>query len=206
MIQHHTPVGGVNVSHETMDQLNHYVSLIKKWTKSINLIAPNSVPELWDRHIVDSAQIFNMSPTLWTNWVDLGSGGGLPGLVIAILDPKQRPLTLIESDQRKCLFLSTVRRELDLNVNVIHTRIESASVNKVNILTARALAPLSELLAHADRFLEPEGTAIFPKGARYQEELDHAAEDWHFDVTAHQSLTNPDARILEISRIHRRER
>ncbi len=198
-------VGGVFVSRETLAKLEGLVALITKWTKSINLIAPNSVSDIWDRHIVDSAQVLHLAPETWKSWTDLGSGGGLPALVVAILDPQRRPISLVESDKRKCLFLTTARRELDININVVNERIEKADLPKVDILSARALAPLDELLSFSETTLQPSGTALFSKGARYQEELDRAAQAWHFDVTAHQSQTNPDSRVLEISRIRRRE-
>jgi len=198
-------VGGVDVSRETFAKLQYLTTLITKWTRSINLIAPKSVPEIWDRHIVDSAQVYNCAPTNWTHWLDLGSGGGLPGLVIAILDQDQRPITLVESDKRKCLFLSNARRELGLNVQIINDRIENVEIGDADVLSARALAPLPDLLTFSDNLLMPSGTAIFPKGARFQDELDQAGRAWHFEARAHKSLTNPDSRVLEISRIHRRE-
>jgi 16S rRNA (guanine527-N7)-methyltransferase len=205
MIKSNSCIGSVNVSRETIEKLEHLSALITKWTKAINLIAPKSVQDLWDRHIVDSAQIYHCSPNGWTRWIDLGSGGGLPALVVAIIDQQKRSMTLIESDKRKCLFLKTARRELDLDINVINSRIIDVEIAKADIISARALAPLTDLLSYADQFLHQDGAAIFPKGVRYQEELDQAAKDWHFDVNAHTSQTNSDARVLEISRIIRRE-
>ena len=198
-------VGGTSVSRETFQKLEQLSALIIKWTKSINLISPNSVSDIWDRHIVDSAQIFQIAPSNWTNWVDLGSGGGLPALVIAILDQDRRPITLVESDQRKCLFLNTAKRELDLSLLVVNERIEQTELDNFDVLSARALASLPDLLGYALQYLNPEGTAILPKGARFNEELDQARSDWQFDVTSHPSLTNTESRILEVSRIRRRE-
>lgn len=198
-------IAGLDVSRETSERLELFVALLTKWTKSINLIAPNSVSDIWNRHIIDSAQIYNLGPKTWDHWIDIGSGGGLPALVVAILDTDQQLMTLIESDQRKCLFLQTVRRELSLNVAVINSRIESADVRPATVLSARALAPLTTLLEHANRLLSPNGTALFSKGARFQEELDQAKKSWHFEVTTHPSQTSDDARVLEISGIHRRE-
>lgn len=198
-------IGGVDVSRETIEQLQIFGALIEKWTKRINLIAPNTVPDIWDRHIVDSAQVYQYADPSWAHWVDLGSGGGLPGLVIAILDPSKRPVTLIESDTRKCLFLNTVRRELNLNVTVLNERIDAVSIPPADILSARALAPLQDLLGFTANLLKPSGTALFSKGIKYEEELDAALKNWQFEHIAHASHTNPDARILEISRIHRRE-
>ncbi|MBU2992310.1 16S rRNA (guanine(527)-N(7))-methyltransferase RsmG [Octadecabacter sp. 1_MG-2023] len=205
MIQSSKRVAGLDVSRETMEKLQSFAHLLERWTKSINLIAPNTVSEIWTRHIVDSAQIYQFAPANWSNWTDLGSGGGLPGVIVAILDRDDRPVTLIESDQRKCLFLNTVRRELSLNLNVLNERIENVQNAQASILSSRALASLPDLLSFADRLLDANGVALFSKGARYEEELDQAKKDWHFDVSAHQSQTNSDARILEISRIRSRE-
>lgn len=198
-------VAGRDVSRETMDKLKVFAALLEKWTKSINLISPKTVPEIWTRHIVDSAQLFGIAPQAWESWVDLGSGGGLPAIVVAILDQDERPITLVESDKRKCLFLNTVRRELSLNMTVENSRIEKVDKTPTSILSARALAPLTDLLEYAETILAQDGVALFQKGARFNEELDQARKSWHFDVLAHTSQTNPDARILEISRIHRRE-
>lgn len=196
---------GENVSRETLDKLRAFAALLEKWTRSINLISPKTVPQIWERHILDSAQVSSLAPKGWTHWVDLGSGGGLPAVVVAIMDQDSRPITLVESDQRKCLFLNTVRRELSLNLNVVHSRIESATLDPGTILSARALAPLSALLSFSMDILAPDGTALFAKGENYKAELDQARTEWEFDLLTHPSQTNPDARILEISRIRRRE-
>lgn len=198
-------VGGVDVSRETIERLEALGELISKWTRSINLIAKGSLPDLWSRHIEDSAQIFSHAPKGWKSWTDIGSGGGLPALVISIIDVERRPLTLIESDQRKCLFLNTARRELDLNITVLAGRIESQNIAPADVLSARALAPLNELLGLANGLVKPDGTSLFPKGEKYKEELDRAKIDWHFDVNTHPSTTHSNARVLEISRIQRRE-
>lgn len=198
--------GGLgDVSRETIERLEVFARLLEKWTKSINLIAPNSVDEIWERHINDSAQIFDLAPQGWEDWADLGSGGGLPGIVISILDAESRPITLVESDKRKCLFLDAVRRELSLNVIVQNVRIEKAALQNVDVISARALASLSDLLTYAYPLLSPDGVALFPKGARYQQELDQAKKAWHFETEEYQSQTNPDSRILRISRIKPRE-
>lgn len=198
-------IAGLNVSRETMNQLETLAALITKWTRKINLIAPNTVDDIWNRHLVDSAQIYALSPRKWSHWIDLGSGGGLPALVVAILDPANQPMTLIESDQRKCQFLQTARRELSLNITVLNARIDAAAPTKADIISARALAPLTDLLVHAENLLSPNGIALFSKGARFQEELDQADKSWHFDVKQHPSQTSVEARILEISGIRRRE-
>ena len=198
-------VGGINVSRETFEQLKSLSHLIQKWTAKINLIAPKSIPELWTRHIEDSAQVFSIAGDSWSSWTDIGSGGGLPALVVAILDEKRRPMTLVESDQRKCLFLNTARRELGLNINVINGRIEDQRIEKADILSARALAPLDKLLSFSEMLKKPEGRAIFLKGVTFQDEIDVANRNWGFSVNSHVSTTSSEARVLEISRIVRRE-
>ena len=194
------------VSRETLDRLQIFVDLTLKWTKAINLIAPSTSEQIWTRHIKDSAQLFEIAPGNWNTWTDLGSGGGFPGLVIAILSDPSRTVTLIESDKRKCQFLNTVRRELDLNVNVREGRIEDVDVAPADVLSARALSGLPNLLHHADRFLDQSGIALFPKGQNYQSELNEATKDWEFNEVLHTSRTHSAGRILEISGIKRRER
>ena len=140
--------GALDVSRETFARLETYVGLIQKWNPRINLVSRNSLDDLWIRHIEDSLQVARAIP-MPDRWVDLGSGGGLPGLVAAILAAEESPdtrFTLIESDQRKSVFLRTVARECDLNVQVISDRIEKAKPQKADVLSARALADLTTLL------------------------------------------------------------
>lgn len=193
------------VSRETIEKLHLYAELLTRWTKTINLVAPSSVANIWDRHVLDSAQIKRLAPPQWGHWVDIGSGGGLPGLVVAIMDIDRQPITLVESDTRKCTFLRTVKRELNLNIDVRNERIEAVNLIDADVLSARALAPLNQLIGYADKILAPNGKAFFLKGERYQEELDQARNDWHFDLESSESLTQPQARILQISGIRRRE-
>ncbi len=198
-------IDDISVSRETFEKLETYSRLLEKWTKSINLISNGSIQNIWERHITDSAQLYSYAPSEWARWTDIGSGGGLPGLVVSILDSERRPVTLIESDQRKCLFLNAVRRELDLNVTVLNGRIENQDIEKADVLSARALAPLTELLRFSQKLLLSSGVCLFPKGKTYQEELDQAELEWVFDCKAHRSATQVDARILEVSRIKNRE-
>lgn len=199
-------VGGVNVSRETFEALQAYEALVRRWTPAINLISKSSLPHLWDRHIADSAQIFSLCPDNAETWADLGSGGGFPGLVVAILAREQRPnlrVILVESDLRKAAFLRQAVQALNLSVEVRNERVESLSPLKADVVSARALAGLTELLAYAEKHLRCDGTAIFPKGARFQEELDKARAVWDFDVNTRPSLSEGDAAILVIRNIHR---
>ena len=132
-----------DVSRETFDALNHYKKLVLKWQKSINLISPNTVHEIWSRHIIDSCQFANLIVSRETSIVDIGSGGGFPGIVLAILG--YHNLTLIESDNRKGIFLHEVARELSLPITIVSDRIEKVTIDSPDIITARACASLEKL-------------------------------------------------------------
>lgn len=199
-------VGGVNVSRETIAVLQDFGDLVRRWTPAINLVGKATVPDLWNRHIVDSAQIFALRPPEARTWVDLGSGGGFPGLVVAILARDLAPtlrVTLVESDLRKATFLRQAAQSLGLQVDVRSQRIEALPGLDADVLSARALAPLAELIAYADRLLARDGIAIFPKGARSAEELASARRAWDFDVDMRPSLSEGEATILVIRNIHR---
>jgi 16S rRNA (guanine527-N7)-methyltransferase len=189
------------VSRETHERLIAYEALVRKWNAKINLVAPSTLPEFNSRHIQDSIQIFDQLQFPEGNWVDLGSGGGLPGMVVSIYAQKA-PLTvsLVESDQRKSAFLRTVIRELSLqNVSILTGRIENVPPLAANFVSARALAPLSVLLSMVRRHMHQDGTAIFLKGRSWKAECDEARKEWRFDVTSFQSKTDPDAAILKIT-------
>ena len=197
-------LSGVDVSRETSERLDHYLALLKKWNPRINLVATTTLDAAVQRHFVDSAQIFLVDGTQSGSWVDLGSGGGFPGLVIAmILHEKQpaRRVTLIESDRRKATFLRTVIRDTGLSTSVLTDRIETAPVQKAMTLTARALAPLPKLLEFTARHLATHGTALFMKGKNWEKEVEEASTQWHFSYTAHTSKTNPHAVVLEIGEL-----
>lgn len=196
-------LGPVNVSRETEERLRHLESLLRKWNPAINLVSKSTLDRAWDRHILDSAQLYALGSNSG-HWVDLGSGGGFPGLVIACLaagagDPLK--VTLIESDQRKATFLRQAARELTLPATVLSQRIETAQPQAADTLSARALAPLPNLLAFAARHMSPYGTALFPKGATWQQEVEAARKDWHFDLTTRASNTDPDAVILIVKAV-----
>lgn len=199
-------VGGLSVSRETFSALEQLDSLVRRWTPAINLVSRNTVPDLWSRHIEDSAQIFSHCPENAESWVDLGSGGGFPGLVVAILGREIVPhlrVTLVEADLRKATFLRQAATTLGVQVVVRSERIEAIPPLGADVVSARALAPLSDLIGFADTHLRPGGLAIFPKGARYQDELVEARKTWMFDVDTQRSLSESEAAILVIRNIHR---
>lgn len=167
-------VVGRAVSRETEGKLRAFSQLITQWTARINLISKATEDDVWHRHIVDSAQLFPHIPAEAARVVDLGSGAGLPGLVIAMLAAELRPglsVTLIESDLRKATFLRTAARELGLNVFVLSRRIEQTDPLGADVITSRALAPLVRLLPLAARHLAPGGSCLFLKGASWRDEL-----------------------------------
>ena len=194
----------VDVSRETLDQLRVYHDMLLRWTASINLIAPSTKTSAWDKHIVDSAQVFRMLPTDSRHLVDLGSGGGLPGLVLSIMSQRAMPsleTTLVESDQRKVAFLRSVIRELDLSAEVICQRIEAVTGLAGDVVTARALASLDQLLTFIAPIISPDGVALLLKGRQAPAEIEAARRLWTFDLISHVSRTDPDARILQIKDI-----
>lgn len=195
----------LNVSRETLERLEMYAELVRKWTKSINLISKGDAAEIWSRHILDSAQIYELAPKTGP-WLDLGSGGGFPGLVAAILDQQHCPdreTTLVDSDQRKCAFLRTVVRELGLKARVEARRVEEMKPHGAAVLSARALGGLPFLLDAADRHLQVGGVALFPKGKTWQKEHEDARKAWSYRLEALKSKTNPEAIILKIEDIAR---
>lgn len=198
------------VSRETLARLAVFEAEFRKWSSRINLAAPSTLPELWRRHILDSAQLIALKPDA-TAWLDLGSGGGFPGAVLAILLTERAGgyIDLVESNNKKAAFLRTVLGSLGAPATVHVCRIEEATgrIASPQIITARALAPLPQLLDLASPWLYhvPQGgpTALFHKGRDYARELTEATDTWRFDLIEHPSKIDPAGRILEISGLSR---
>jgi 16S rRNA (guanine527-N7)-methyltransferase len=195
-------------SPETIDRLTIYASTLALWQKRINLVAPGTLPDVWHRHFADSAQLLDLAPPQVSGWIDLGSGAGFPGLVIAILyagRPEPRPrITLLESDQRKCAFLAEVVRQTGLTalipVDILCARIEAAPTRaklaKADVVSARALAPLERLLELASPYLGPSGRGLFLKGRGVEAELAAAARSFEFSYELVPSRTEAEAGIV----------
>lgn len=194
----------LDVSRETLEKLKTFAELLRKWNPKINLVSKSSLDDLWPRHILDSVQIFELVPGPG-KWVDLGSGGGFPGIVISILNQEERnfDVVMVESDQRKSAFLRTAIRELDLAAKVKTERIEELECLEADVLSARALADLTKLLGFAELHLKRGGIALFPKGQSWQREDLEARQDWNYDLETVTSKTNSDAAILKIKDIAR---
>ena len=194
----------LDVSRETRDRLETYADLVRKWTPRINLVSGSTVGDIWNRHILDSAQIVGLAPAKWKTWTDLGSGAGFPGLVVAILAADTgKTVSLIESDERKAAFLRVVAIELKLDVAVHAVRIEKADPQSADVVSARALAPLPTLIELAVRHLAPGGICLFTKGVRADHELTEARGSWNMQVERCPSRTDPGGTILKIGAISR---
>ena len=192
----------MNVSRETEARLRILSDLTVKWTKKINLIAPSTVSEIWRRHIVDSAQIWPFRPDDPSIWVDIGSGGGFPGLVVSAIAHDESPATkiaLIESDMRKTVFLRQAAREMGVTLEVIQARIENSNPKTPDVISARALAPVNKIFDLTQHMRGPRTKFILLKGKSAKAELEEAAETWSFKAEIHPSVTDREASILVLS-------
>ena len=193
-----------DVSRETLLRFDTYAAQLAKWNRSINLVAPKSLEAVWQRHFADSAQLLDHAPAAARSWIDLGAGAGFPGLVIAMLRPDLR-VTLIESDRRKAVFLRETARLTGTEVTVIAERIEAVEA-QADIVSARALAPLGDLLALAAPFVGEGGRLLFLKGERASLELTGTRDLWHMEAALHPSRTDPRGHVLAIAALSRRKR
>ncbi|MGE0847062.1 MAG: 16S rRNA (guanine(527)-N(7))-methyltransferase RsmG [Flavobacteriaceae bacterium] len=197
--------GLADVSRETEAKLDRLAALVGQWQRVQNLVAPSTLPHLWTRHIADSAQLHPLldaaSPV-----VDLGSGAGFPGLVLAILGDGRRRVTLIEANGRKAAFLREAARQLNLAADVRNMRIEAADATAIpaRYVTARALAALPELVALAAPWLEKGATALFLKGQDVDEELQALSTSWDFGYEKVPSVTDPAGSVVALSDLTRK--
>lgn len=193
----------LNVSRETIDKLEIYLKLLIKWQKAINLVSSKTLPDAWNRHFVDSAQLLPLIPKHVKTIADIGSGAGFPGVVLAILRPDIE-VHLIESDEKKCQFMRTVSRETNVKIHVHPKRIEQAhDVARPDMISARALASLEELFGYVLPWAEQnnELTMLFLKGERSADEIEHARTKYSFDVEHFDSETDGNASILRIANL-----
>lgn len=197
---------GFELTSETLGALTILADLVTKWTRRINLVSRSSVESLWLRHIVDSAQLLPLCPPTARRFVDLGSGAGFPGIVLAIIAQQRardHNTVLIESDQRKAAFLREAIRLTRAPAEVLCARVEHVPTQQAEVVTARALAPLPILLGHVSAHLAPNGVAALPKGASFHEEIACSRVDWAFDVEVFPSQTDVEARLLRITHLTR---
>lgn len=191
-----------NASPEAMKRLDLFVGLLEKWQKKINLVGKATLADVWRRHVLDSAQLAPDVTEIEGEIADIGSGAGFPGLILAIVTG--RHVHLIESDARKCAFLAEAARVTDTPVTIINRRVESVTDVKFSVVTARAVAPLSELIGLAVAVLEPAGCCFFLKGQRVSDELTKALKSWNMIVTRTPSVTDKNGVVLKLERIARK--
>jgi 16S rRNA (guanine527-N7)-methyltransferase len=189
-----------------MRDLDRYRLMLEDWNGRLNLVGPSALASFWPRHALDSAQLLRLAPDA-LRWADLGTGAGLPGLILAIM-LKTRPgarIHLVETLAKRCRFLEAVVEALDLPAEVINGRAEAIPL-AVDVVTARAVAALPRLLTFAHPCLKAGAVGLFLKGRTAQSELDEARLDWRLDAELIQSLSDPDGRIVEIRSAYRVQR
>jgi 16S rRNA (guanine527-N7)-methyltransferase len=196
------------VSRETLDRLDLLVTELRRWQRVKNLVGPATLDRVWTRHVADCLQLLDCAPDARV-WLDLGSGAGFPGLVLAIAAPERTPgavVHLIESNSRKCAFLRHVARLTGAPAVVHEGRIESeiAPLFGIDVVTARAVAPLTQLLAWSRPVLEIGAIGLFPKGREVEAELTVAAKSWTYEVDLLPSRTDSDGRIVRVRSLRER--
>jgi 16S rRNA (guanine527-N7)-methyltransferase len=186
-------------SGEAIERLSVYLELLKRWQRRINLVAASTLADPWRRHILDSAQLAPLLPDGNPRLIDLGSGAGFPGLVLAILGDAR--VCLVDSDFRKCAFLHEAARVTQTDVRIENARIECLPAARYDIVVGRAVAPLARLLGYADELLAPDGRCLFLKGRDWSRELTHASESWTMGVEVIRSRSDPAGVVLRIEKL-----
>jgi 16S rRNA (guanine527-N7)-methyltransferase len=196
------------VSRETYQKLEQLVALLNEWQAKFNLVSNNSLPDVWQRHIADSAQLFKYLNEQIDSVYDIGSGAGFPALVLAIMAQEQYPsmkFTLIESITKKTLYLNEVKTALNLNnVTVLNKRTEDLTLPPADVITARAVASLDKLLGYVFKFTTRQTRLVFPKGKSYREELEAADKNWNFKLEVCDNETSEDGVILLLENLRRK--
>ena len=197
-----------NVSRETIEKLKKFQNMVLEWNKKINLISKASEQNIWERHIIDSLQLYPLIEEKDKVLYDFGSGAGFPAIVLAILSEQFYPnlnITLIESIGKKVLFLENVKKSLNLNITILKDRIENLNLSKPDIITSRALASLDKLLEYSIPFIDKKTKMIFPKGEKWLEEVNKAKIKWLFEYTNIKSITEEKGCILLIKNVRRKK-
>lgn len=196
----------LGVSDAGRQKLRQFEALVEKWTQKINLISRATVGQIWERHILDSARLCQVATPDLRRWVDMGSGGGFPGLVVAaVLQDRGQPceIVLVESDARKATFLREASRQIGVLVTVQTERAENLAPQAASVVSARALTALDGLCGLAHRHLAADGICLFPKGERADEEIAAARKNWRFDLEAIENPDHKGASLLVLRNLHR---
>lgn len=198
-----------NVSRETYSNLESYVALLREWQNKFNLVSKNSLEFVWERHIADSAQLFNYISDDVKLIYDFGSGAGFPALVLAVIAKEKRPdikFKLVESIGKKTLYLNEVKTQLNLeNVEVFNDRVENLKLPVADMITARAMTSLDNLFKYSILFSDKKTKLLFPKGKSYNEELDEAKKNWNFKFSVHENQLCSDGVILLFENLRRKK-
>jgi 16S rRNA (guanine527-N7)-methyltransferase len=195
----------VHLNEKTQGKLNLYMQQLRRWNDAINLVARSDGEDWWQRHVVDSLQLFRYVRSS-TRWVDLGTGAGFPGMVLAICASGQSMDTefvLVESDSRKCEFLKAVSRETAVSTTIVNDRIESIAPLNADVVTSRALGSLTQLCKMAQKHMKPAGQAVFLKGSSLEGEILEARKTWNFKHKIEQSVTSQRGYVVVIESISR---
>ncbi len=200
-------VKSLNVSRETLNGFYEYETLLTKWNEKINLVSKNTLVDIWERHFLDSGQIIKHVEVSGKRWVDVGSGAGFPGLVVALLLRDRKidcDLVVVEKNSKKVFFLNEVIRKLNLSVEVVNDKIDNLEPLNADILTARAFSELNNLIEIAFRHRKKEGICLFLKGENYRIELDKTLNYWFFDYDIVDSLSSSSGKIIRVKKIFKR--
>ena len=200
-------VKSLNVSRETLNYFYEYKTLLSKWNEKINLVSKHTLEDIWQRHFLDSGQIVTKVEASGKRWVDVGSGAGFPGLVVALLLRDRKvdcDLVLVEKNPKKGFFLNEVIRKLNLSVEVVNDNIDTLEPLNADILTARAFSELNNLIEIAFRHRKKEGICLFLKGENYRIELDKTLNYWFFDYDIVDSLSSSSGKIIRVKKIFKR--
>ena len=197
------------VSRETFKKIEQFVELLKDWNQKMNLVSRNSLEVLWERHILDSAQLISYIPSQTKRVLDIGSGAGFPAVVLAILLQEINPdaeVIMVESIKKKTVYLNDVCSKLGLsNVKVLNCRVESSALPKPDIITARAVAALDILCGYVDIVGKSNTESLFLKGKSYQEEIAEANKHWKFDLDVISNKYSDDGVILKLSKLRKKK-
>jgi len=192
-----------SVSRETIEKLEIYISLLQQWNKKINLVSQQGMDQVWKRHVYDSFQLIRYLDSSVKSIADLGSGGGFPGLILAL--STDIPVILIESDKRKTIFLREVLRQTKTQATVLCQRIENVNAISADVVTARALTSLTQLLEFSKNILNKNGYCLFLKGRSVNLEIEEAQKNWKINYKTFSSQTNADGVIVKINQFERVE-
>jgi 16S rRNA (guanine527-N7)-methyltransferase len=203
-VESHALPDWLDVSRETHAKLLDHLALVAKWNPAINLVSSQSLQDGWRRHVLDSAQLCLIAGGNECHWMDVASGGGFPGIVVAIVAAEKYPemsVTLVDSDRRKCTFLSESVRHLKLRAEVVCGRVESLHRGNASVVSARAFSPLRKLLGEVGPLFSKGCVGLFLKGKTYSEEVNDARQAWRFRCEVIQSKTQSDSVVLKIQEI-----